>query len=544
MSSERYAILCVDDDPELITALRAQLREGLGGSYLIDTAEDGDEAEEVFDELLADGYQIPVVIADYIMPRLKGDELLRRIHALSPECKTILLTGHATPEAVGNVVRYAGLYRYLAKPLDMQDLLLTVNEALSSYFQARKLVRFHRNLEERIEARTHELAQKNRDLQHEISERKRVEADLLKARDAAQAANRSKGDFLAGISHDLRTPLNAILGYADLLDGSADVSRQREYAAIISRGGKHLLALIDDLLDLSRGEAGKIRLKNQALSLRSLMEEVAALHTPVLEDKGLAFELSLAPSLPEVVMLDPMRLRQVLMNLLGNAIKFTEHGRIGLKLELGGAGVQDGRVELLWSVSDTGIGIDAEHIPVIFEPFEQSPGQFRQYGGTGLGLAISRRLVEAMGGSIAVDSVVGEGSVFRVRLPAVMVVEGAEAGDLGSRPGFSANAQAEADEIVEKRTGKPPAALLKALADVGLPAMLDQDHHLSINQLRVLVTVIQGLLAMHPYPPLAAIVTTLEQAVEHVDMRTVSRILPELAALSVVGDEPEALPSG
>ena len=422
MAAERRAILCVDDEPDLLDALRSQLRQGLGGAYLIETAQDGEEGEEVFDELMADGYQVPLVIADYIMPRVKGDELLRRIHAVSPECRKILLTGHATPEAVGNAVRYAGLYRYLAKPLDMQDLLLTVDEALGSWLQATKLARFHQGLEARIEARTQQLAEKNDALLAEIEVRKQAEASLIEARDAAEAATRAKGVFLASISHDLRTPLNSVIGYAELLGSEVSEQQRRDYASSIGSAGRSLLTLIDDLLDLSRAEAGKLRLEYSAVSVSALLRELPGLSGVALSGKALDMRLAIDSRLPAALLLDRARLRQILYNLMSNAVKFTEQGFIGLEVECVDWSGDGSRVTLRVVVRDSGIGIPADQLERIFEPFEQRSGQSQQrYGGTGLGLSICRRLAAAMGGQLTVESQDGGGSAFSLLLPDVQV---------------------------------------------------------------------------------------------------------------------------
>ena len=524
MPTERYAILCVDDEHDLLSALRAQLRSGLGGSYAIETAEDGEEGEEVFDELIADGFQVPVVIADYVMPRVKGDELLRRIHAVSPECRKILLIGHATAEAVGNAVRYAGLYRYLAKPLDMQDLLLTVNEALGAYFQTRKLLRFNRGLEARIEARTAELAEKNQALQQEIAERKRVEMALLEARDAAETANRAKGEFLAGISHDLRTPLNAVLGYAELLNGPIDEQRRIEYAQLIAGAGRTLLALIDDLLTLSRAEAGRLSLEPRPVSLPELLNDAARLFMPQLQQAGLDLDLQLPADTPPIVMLDPARLRQVLDNLIANAIKFTEQGRITVQAEY--TPVSATAIDLSLSVSDTGIGIAAEHWDNIFEAFEQQPGQSqRRYQGSGLGLAICRQLLTLMGGDIRVDSELGKGSRFDLRLPAVAI-----APQQIPAPVATPKPSATAPANIATPAPLPPPALVDALVEYGLPLLLQSGQHPSINRLQQLHTDMLALAQQHDYPPLTETAEALGSALQRFDTRELTRVLQQVSA--------------
>lgn len=525
MASERYAILCVDDESDLLTALRAQLRSGLGGGYAIESAEDGEEGEEAFDELLSDGFQVPVVIADYVMPRIKGDELLRRIHAVSPECRKILLTGHATAEAVGNAVRFAGLYRYLAKPLDMQDLLLTVNEALGAYFQARKLQRFHRGLEAKIEARTAELAEKNQALEQQIAERRRVEQALVEARDAAQRANRAKGEFLAGISHDLRTPLNAVLGYADLLQGPVEDQRRKDYARLIASAGRNLLTLIDDLLTLSRSEADRLQLQPRPVSLPAFLGEIARLFQPQLQQDNLRLNLELPAQTPPNVNLDPVRLRQVLDNLIANAIKFTEQGAIDLQLSYRPVG--ESTIDLTLSVTDTGIGIAPEHLSSIFEPFEQRAEQTAIHQrGSGLGLAICRRLVTLMGGEIRVESDLGHGSRFEIRLPAVPLA-GQDAATATDAPASLSVPQGP--ESGTAPVPGPPPELVQALVDYGLPDLLGPGRHPSINRLQQLRNDMLTLGQAHDYAPLTESAEALGEALERFDTREMGRVLERVA---------------
>ena len=243
---------------------------------------------------------------------------------------------------------------------------------------------------------------------------------LLAARAEAEAANRAKDQFLASMSHELRTPLHAILGYADLMREGALTEPAREDAlATIAGSGRHLLSVINDLLDLSRIRSGHLELNPTTVPLPGLLEEIAAMVRVDAQKKGLIFVLDAAQDLPALVQADDKRIRQILLNLLGNAIKFTDAGRVILSVQAIPAG--DDRIELRVSVEDTGMGIAPEDKTRIFAPFEQTEQGRRREAGVGLGLAISQELAHRMGGVIDVDSQPGSGSRFRfsVVLPVV-----------------------------------------------------------------------------------------------------------------------------
>jgi signal transduction histidine kinase/DNA-binding LacI/PurR family transcriptional regulator/DNA-binding NarL/FixJ family response regulator len=235
--------------------------------------------------------------------------------------------------------------------------------------------------------------------------------ETQRARDAAEVANRAKSRFLANMSHELRTPLNAVLGYAQILRRDPALTpAQHGGLDTIRRSGEHLLELINGVLDLARIEAGKAEVFTDTVELHPLLQHVADIIRVNAQDKGLQFRLEVAGGVPLAVDVDGKRLVQVLLNLLGNAVKFTERGQVTLAVApLAG---DPGRVRLRFSVADTGIGIAADHLPAIFRPFEQAADVQRRYGGTGLGLAISRQLVLLMGGDIQVDSTPGRGSLF------------------------------------------------------------------------------------------------------------------------------------
>ena len=249
---------------------------------------------------------------------------------------------------------------------------------------------------------------------------------LVAARAEAEAANRAKDQFLASMSHELRTPLHAILGYADLISkGVLAEPARRDALATIAGSGRHLLTLINDLLDLSRIRSGNLALNPEPVPLPALLEEIAAMVRIDAQQKGLAFVLDTPADLPALVRADGKRIRQVLLNLLGNAIKFTDAGQVSLSVQA--MRMNDGRIELQMSVEDTGMGIAPEDKARIFVPFEQAVQGRKRESGVGLGLAISQELAHLMGGAIEVESRQGSGSRFRFTVVLPLVHEGQEA---------------------------------------------------------------------------------------------------------------------
>jgi PAS domain S-box-containing protein len=247
----------------------------------------------------------------------------------------------------------------------------------------------------------------------DITQRQQAEQALLAAKEAAVAADRAKSEFLANMSHEIRTPLNAILGFTKLLSvGAEQMSKEerQEYLATVHSSGNHLLALVNDILDLSKIEAGRMDVERQLCSPGQVIAEVASLLRARALEKGLRLEARCAGGVATKIETDPHRLRQLLTNLVGNSVKFTEQGSIEIE---GRFVVEEGRQWFRVEVADTGIGIPADRLQTIFEPFIQVDNSVtRKYGGTGLGLAISRRIAEALGGRLQVQSEVGRGTVF------------------------------------------------------------------------------------------------------------------------------------
>lgn len=673
----RRAIICVDDERVILISLRDQLSHYLGNQYNIELAESGEEALEIFEELREDEVEIPLIISDQIMPGMKGDELLIKIHAQYPETFKILLTGQASAEAVGNAANFANLYRYIAKPWEKTDLCLTVTEAIRSYVQDKELAqknqelqkinteleKFNSSLEQKVIERTVELTWMNTQLQREIVERKlleeklstsekqiravfeamtdivlmideqgaieiaptnpnrfyapnidlfaltieqffqeekgeiwfgkvgqaiktqqtvnfdysllingqevwftasispllnnsviwvardiserkqteaallqseakfagafrsspsaititrlsdgchievndsfcqfigysheeilgktaieldiwvnvedriqlfqilqkkgticnyefpsrtksgviktallsaelinldgeicviavsqditdrkQAEADMQKAKEAADHANLAKSQFLANMSHELRTPLNAILGFTQLLVRDSSLKQeQQEYLEIIIRSGEHLLGLINDVLQMSKIEVGKVTLNQNNFDLYRLLHSLEVMFQLPAQAKGLQLVFDYDSNLPHYVQADESKLRQVLINLLGNAVKFTEEG--GVKLRVRGGDRETVGVEnpdstsfsLLFEVEDTGPGIAPEEMDTLFEAFTQTATGRKSLEGTGLGLPISQKFVQLMGGEITVRSTLGKGAIF------------------------------------------------------------------------------------------------------------------------------------
>ncbi|HLJ37925.1 MAG TPA: response regulator [Steroidobacteraceae bacterium] len=415
----RGSILVVDDEPLNLRAMEALLSEA---DWQVVTASSGREA--LWRILRAD---FALILLDVRMPEMDGFETAALIRRLKRSRYTPIVFLTAAGEHPDWVQRgyEAGGVDFIVKPVDPEVLRTKVgvfidlnsrNASLATEVARQKtaqraLSKAKDDLEIKVRERTASLISAHDRLRQEIQQRERAEAELLVAKRVAEEANRAKSQFLANMSHEIRTPMNAIIGLTEVALETELTAEQRECLDLVRASGESLLAIVNDILDISKIEAGRIAVEAIPFLLRECVGDAMRPLAVTASNKDLEFSWEIAPQTPPALLGDPLRLRQVLLNLVGNAIKFTDAGSVTLRVRP--ETFSAGEVCCHFSVEDTGIGIPLQQQGMVFAPFRQGAASTaRRYGGTGLGLAISARLVELMGGRIWVESTPGTGSTF------------------------------------------------------------------------------------------------------------------------------------
>jgi two-component system sensor histidine kinase/response regulator len=390
---KQQVILCVDDEVIVLDALKEQLQQSFGKDLIIEIAESSDEAIEIFNDMVEDNMEFPVIIADFIMPGMNGDELLTTFHKKSPLTKKIMLTGQASLQGVGNAVNHANLYRFISKPWDKSDLILTIREAIISF-----------NQESIIKIQNEELLELNLNLEKKVEERTQQLKEL----------NATKDKFFSIIAHDLKNPFNTLMGFTELLRDNFEQFEQKQikdYISILFETSRSSYTLLKNLLDWARSQTGRLTIQPEKIDLKQMVRNVLQL----IEMPAAKQKMKIQNNIPAGIFVnaDANTTDTILRNLVSNALKFTNDGGL-ITIEC-----KAGNNEIEICVTDTGIGIPEENLDKLFRIDENiSTKGTDSETGTGLGLILCKEFVEKNKGKIWVESQLDKGSRFYFTLPA------------------------------------------------------------------------------------------------------------------------------
>jgi signal transduction histidine kinase len=411
LNSEPLNILIVDDNKNNLLSLHSVIDEYFENVYIFE-ANSGIIALDI---LMRNS--IDLIILDIQMPEMDGFEIAEiiRTRQKTQHIPIVFLTAAYKSEEFKKKGYAIGAADYLTKPIDTPQLANKLQIYLRFIRQERQHTINLLELERKVEERTAELTAANQLLKQEIMERKQIEERLNWAKEQSDAANLAKSRFLANMSHELRTPLNVIIGYSEMLEEEAIDQGCEDFTPDIKKiclAGRHLLNLINDVLDITKVETGKMTLHCETFDLSTVIHQMISSVQPLMEKQCNTLQIHLDEILGEMYA-DVTKLRQILLNLLSNAAKFAENGTITLKVNS-----TNDKSGFNFIVTDTGIGMNAAQINYLFMLFAQvDSSSTRKYGGTGLGLAITKQFTEMMGGTISVESELGQGSTFSVQLP-------------------------------------------------------------------------------------------------------------------------------
>ncbi|HEY3309891.1 MAG TPA: ATP-binding protein [Desulfuromonadaceae bacterium] len=386
-------ILVIDDEEDILRLIKIGLEQQSG--YDVSTTISTEEAY-----CLISNFEFDVIMTDVMMPGEDGISFLAKVHQILPDVPIIVMTGFAQLQMAVNAIKN-GAFEFIHKPFDLIYLRQVIRKAVT-YASLRRMEKDYRiELEQAVTHRTDEL-------KHALAQLEAMRATVLKA-------SSDKTEFLTTITHEMRTPMNGIIGALDLL-ADADLSgSQLEYLCLARQSADNMMELVDRVLSFSSGVGRGHTASQELTDLPNAIESVAAAHHPHFTEKGLSFEVRLAPSMPRCIRCDSKQLTRLLDILLSNALKFTEKG--GAALEVSLERIEEHHALICVSVSDSGIGIRPEMIEHVFDPFIQEDASLnRRFGGAGLGLSIARQITALFNGEIWAESTPGEGSRFCCRL--------------------------------------------------------------------------------------------------------------------------------